>query len=88
MIQAVAAHCEDPDRNPPPRELQKAWQAQRWGVLPNDGGLRDQRAGEIERMTTALNIYEAYSAFLAADDWSEFKKRHPQQFRVAMKVRG
>jgi len=86
MILAAAAHAEDP-KHPPPRELRLAWQMQGWGALPNAGGLRDQRAGELERASTALNVYRAFKDWRAADNWQEFQENHPEQWRIVGQVR-
>lgn len=44
---------------PPPGPLKWAWRCQRYGVLPEAGGLLDQLAGEVGRMDAAANVYAA-----------------------------
>ena len=44
---------------PAPPELRLYWQCQRYGGLPDAGGLLEQDAGLIERMTTLGAVYEA-----------------------------
>jgi hypothetical protein len=85
MILAAAAHARKAE-NPPPRELKLAWQSKNWGVLPNAGGLRDQRIGELERMAAALNAYNAYSAFLRSNNFVEFHRNHPRQMEIVTRI--
>ena len=72
----AAAVCADSDEPPPP-ELTLAWQAKRWGTLPEPGGLRDQIAGELERMAYALSAYEAITTFGAAGDKARWAAHNP-----------
>lgn len=46
---------------PPPPALILGWQCRGYGVLPEAGGLRDQLAGDLDRMIVALNTYDAVS---------------------------
>lgn len=73
---------------PPPRELESAWSCQLWGALPETGGLREQLAGELRRMETALATYNAVRAwnaayhspvFGAANRW---QRDHPELWKV------
>ena len=41
----------------PPAELQTAWQCQRWGTLPEAGGIYDQDDTLLYRMGMLDNIY-------------------------------
>lgn len=45
------------DAAPTPADLSLAWQCQRWGCLPDAGGLLDQDHVLLSRMTAALNVY-------------------------------
>jgi hypothetical protein len=85
MILAAAAHAKDAN-NPPPRELTLAWQAKNWNVLPNAGGLRDQRIGELERMAAVLNAYNAWSAFIRSKNYVEFHRNHPREMEIVTKI--
>ena len=42
-----------------PAELELALQCERWGALPEPGGLLDQPMGLLARMSAALNVYNA-----------------------------
>jgi len=39
-------------------ELEVGWLCQRWNTLPKAGGVLDQPAGLLDRMETALLVYE------------------------------
>jgi len=43
---------------PPPPELRLAWQCQRWGGLPDAGGIYDQDALTLYRMSSLSNVYD------------------------------
>lgn len=61
----------------PPRELRLALQSRTWGVLPEAGGLLDQPFGLLNRMTLALNVFDACRAAKAAPDWSKWAESNP-----------
>jgi len=42
-----------------PAELELALQCERWGALPEPGGLLDQPMGLLARMSAVLNVYNA-----------------------------
>ena len=44
---------------PPPPELRLYWTCQRYSGLPDAGGLLEQDAGLLDRMTTLGAVYEA-----------------------------
>jgi len=81
----AAADCAE-GRGPPPPELELAWQARSWGTLPEAGGLRDQRAGELRRLSAALNTYNAVKAFHAAKDAKQWADTRPDQWRIMQYV--
>jgi len=85
MIRAVAAFARG--EGPPPPVLQQAFDARGWGALPEAGGLRDQRPGELARMTTAYNVYQAYRGFLQATDPRRWAQDHPEGWQIVRKVR-
>lgn len=58
----AAAHAAR-KKAPPPQELQLAWNCQNYSSLPKAGGILDQPAGLLERMTAALNTYNSCKAF-------------------------
>jgi hypothetical protein len=72
----------------PPPELELALQAHRWGVLPEAGGLRDQPAGLLRRMTAAENVYNVYVALEHSDDYAKFINANPGAARMIEMVNG
>lgn len=64
MIEAVVDFIDYGD--PPPPELPIAFKVDQWGTLPDAGGLYDQDAGLLGRMTVYLNIYRAVSKLRSA----------------------
>jgi len=58
----------------PPDELRLAFRCQQWGTLPHSGGLLDQPAGLVERMTIAVNVYNAMKA------WGEHDPKRDAEF--------
>ena len=55
LIAAVVAAIDD--NGSPPPELRLAWNCERWGTLPDDGGMYAQDAYLIVRMNVLSNIY-------------------------------
>ena len=84
MILAAVACAEG--NGPPPPELELAWDARAWNTLPEDGGLRDQRAGELRRMSAALNAYDAMKAFHASTDKAQWAQDRPGQWEILQYV--
>lgn len=41
------------------------WKWMRWGTMEEAGGLQDQPAGLVDRVTAAMNVYEAFKSYLA-----------------------
>lgn len=80
MILAAAACAEG--KGPPPPELEQAWQARNWRALPEPGGLRDQRVGELRRMAAVVNVYDAVCSHRRSTNWAEWAKRNPEMFRL------
>ena len=71
------------DNGPPPTELRLAWQSQRWHALPEPGGLLDQPAGLLDRMSTALNVYDAFTTMRqAAGAIVALAKSNPQVLKI------
>lgn len=88
MILAAAAHAEDASSKPPP-ELSLAFKADQWGVLPETGGLRDQRIGELDRMTVALNVYRAmkgYKDMRKHEDRQRWRENNPQGWQIYLDI--
>ena len=88
MILAAAAHAEDASNKPPP-ELSLAFKAEQWGVLPETGGLRDQRIGELDRMTTYLNVYRAMKGYKEArtqEARERWRESNPQGWAIYLDI--
>ena len=66
MILAVADYVDEKIESPP-IELKYAWQSRTYGGLPNAGGLRDQPAGMMLRMTAAYNVWNAHIKYKSAE---------------------
>ena len=89
MIRAAAAHAESPGKNPPPPELTLALQCDRWGTLPETGGVRDQRIGELDRMAIVLNIYRAVKGYRDAQGKKgkkSWRNANPQAYQIYLDV--
>ncbi len=84
MILGAAACAEG--KGPPPPELELAWQAESWHALPEPGGLRDQRAGELTRMAVAANVYRAMREWRKTAQWATWAKEHPEQWELVQTV--
>lgn len=88
MILAAAAYADDASNKPPP-ELSLAFKADQWGVLPELGGLRDQRIGELERMTAYLNVYRAMKGYKEArtqEERERWRKSNPQGWAIYLDI--
>ena len=48
------------DGSAAPTALRLAWQSERWGALPEAGGLLDQPAGLLNKMAAVSNVYNAF----------------------------
>ncbi len=75
MIRAVIRYTKD--EGPPPPELTQVFKWRDWGVLPNAGGTRDQRAGDLERMMSAANAYDV----MAMHQKGNLKTMTPEQIK-------
>ncbi len=88
MILATA-DCAD-GKGPPPPELTLAWQAERWHTLPEPGGMRDQVAGELERMAASANVFDTVRSFRASKNWAQWSRANKDAMKimdVIMKLR-
>jgi len=63
-----------------------AWQCERWGALPEVGGVLDQPAGLLERMSLFLNVYNVHKSYYNATNSVEWTKRNPEAWRLVAKV--
>ena len=62
----------------PPPEIKMAQLCERWHALPEAGGLLDQPAGLIEKMSIAMNYYNVHKAMKESGDWAEWMVENPQ----------
>jgi len=87
MILAAADHAENPKKHPPPPELELAWQCKALNTSPEPGGIRDQRAGEVRRMLTALNVYNAVKSYRTSRNLNTWTDNYPEQWKIVEEVR-
>ena len=57
---ARAVAVVDESEAPPP-DLVLSWRCERWGALPDAGGILDQDYATMHRMTVLSNVYNAMS---------------------------
>ena len=70
-----------------PMELRMAWQTDRWHTLPEGGGLLDQPAGLVMRMSAMSNVYNAFKTFTAAaGNIVDLANRQPQVLRLVRDI--
>jgi len=90
MIRAVKKYAEGQKKGEPPPALplplRYAFQAEAYGTLPNGGGLRDQPVALMAQMSACLNVYRAWRGFKQAPDKVDWKRAHPEQWRIAQEV--
>lgn len=85
----AAAVCGEDARQPPPAELRLAWQAITYRSLPEPGGLLDQPAGLLKRMTGAYNIWLAHKSYRQRDlrKTKEWIEANPDLYESIQQVR-
>ena len=74
------------DGPPPPGDLLLGFQIQRWGALPSAGGLRDQPAGLMKRVTALMAVYDVYMGQRNAQSLKEWIDNYPQQYQLWSEV--
>lgn len=84
MIRAAVA-CAAGD-GPPPPELTLAWQCQQFGALPYAGGLSEQPAGLLDRMTAANNSYNAWRGYIQAPHKNAWIADNPQGWKIVQEI--
>jgi len=84
MTHAVAAYALDATQERP-RELTWALRSERWG-LPSGGGWLDEHAGLVDRMTAALNVYQAFRAYADRKDEASFSMQNPGAWRLVIDI--
>ena len=88
LLEAAALHAEEPKKYPAPRELIYAWRTKIYGVADGNGWMNEE-AGLIDRMTSALNVYESfvnYKRYAAEDKTDEWIATAPGQWEIVQKV--
>ncbi|MHB0922609.1 MAG: hypothetical protein ACYC3H_01415 [Bellilinea sp.] len=88
LILAAAACGEDPRAEPPP-ELRLAWQAFGFHALPEAGGLLDQPAGLLTRMTRIYNVWLAFKSYSQRDlsKHKEWVETNPALYETILRVK-
>ena len=85
LMIAAGDHAVDSSLPIPPA-LRDHWRARTYGILPEAGGMRDQYAGDIERMETAGAFYAAVSSwarvFYGSGDIAQWQRDHPNEWRI------
>lgn len=61
-----------------PYLLTYALQCERWGALPEAGGLRDQPAGMLDKMAYIVTVHKATKGYWSADDTVKWSERNPE----------
>jgi hypothetical protein len=71
-----------------PPELELGLMCERWGTLPEAGGVLDQPYGLLQKMSYALNIYRAIQSEHHRGDISlvEWSKRNPDAYRTVVRM--
>ena len=92
MILAAAACGENPNSKPPPvppPELRLAWQAVMYHALPEQGGLLDQPAGLLRRMTQAYNVWFSHKEYMQRDvnKHKEWIEDNPDLYATILRVK-
>lgn len=88
----VAAGLCATEEGPPPQSLALAWRCHEYHALPEIGGLRDQLAGEVERMSALNNVYRAvrswYQMFWGGQgDIKIWLKYHKHDWKIVQEWR-
>jgi len=86
MILAAAAYADDPKHHAPPPALTLYWRTQTYGALPRAGGLDDQPAGLLDRMSAAANVYRAWRGLVQATSKVDWQAAHPDEWGVCQTV--
>jgi hypothetical protein len=86
MMLAVADAAEG--NGSMPAELELALQCDKWGALPEEGGMLDQPLGLMRRMNAYLNIYNAFKSEQQRGKMtlSEWSSSYPAAWKILAKV--
>ena len=71
-----------------PAELVLGLQCERWGALPEPGGLLDQKLGLLARMSAAVNVYKAFVSERQRGNvpLTEWSRRNPGAWKMLASV--
>jgi hypothetical protein len=71
-----------------PAELELALQCERWGSLPNAGGVLNQPMGLLARMSVALNVYNAFKSEhqRGSSTLTEWSRSNPAAWHVVARI--
>lgn len=64
-----------------------AWQSKEWGALPETGGLLDQPAGLLKKMSMASRTYDIFKARDKAPDVVGWIEDNPEAYEHYAKVK-
>ena len=70
----------------PPRELILSLHCERYHALPRAGGLLDQPAGLLARLTAAGNAYNVFKGWLEASSKLEWSILYPAGRRLVNEI--
>lgn len=70
---------------PPPPELRLAWRIQQWGP-PDGNGWNDWPAGQLDRMSAVLNVYNAMMAYVGGSGNVEWMDANPAAARTVTRI--
>jgi hypothetical protein len=71
----------------PPLELEYAFQSKEYsGALPNAGGLRNQPVTLLTRMRVCLNVYNAMTEYMAAEQSTDWTQKNHTQWEIVVMV--
>jgi hypothetical protein len=62
------------------------WQCERFGALPDAGGLMDQSARLMADMQAAGNVHAAVRSWRASKNWQQWSQDHPQEWGIVQLV--
>ena len=73
-------------KGPPPPPLLLDWYCQKYRTLPEAGGMRDQHAGDMERMTAVSSVYDAVASwhrmFHGGGDIQRWQRHHADDWKT------
>lgn len=70
---------------PPPPALRLAWRIQQWGP-PDGNGWMDWPAGQLDRISAVLNVYNAMSAYANGKGTADWMDANPQIARTVARI--